>query len=86
MNEYVYRIDPQPQYFEDLNRKLERWQYHTQKESVNALRNACEKNGWKLNPEPETTEDNCLVFRKEEGVEIARVVPIHGAYWRKHSV
>jgi len=85
VNEYVYRIDPQPQYFEDLNRKLKRWQYHAQEEAVSALKKACKENGWKLKPDPETTEDNCMVFKNEEGVEIASVVPIPGAYWREHS-
>jgi len=85
VSEYVYRISPANAYCEDLNRTLKPFTYSTQEKVVNALRNACEKNGWELNPKPETTEDNCIVFRTEEGVEIARVVPIPGAYWRKHS-
>ena len=86
MNEYVYRISPANAYLEDLNRTLKPLTYLTQEKAVNALRNACEKNGWKLNPEPETTEDNCLVFKNaKDGVEIARIMREQAAKWREQG-
>jgi hypothetical protein len=77
----VYKISPARAFHANLQRKLKTWKYSTLKEAVSALKNACEENGWKLKTELETTEDNCLAFRNEDDIEIARIMPEPGPRW-----
>ena len=83
MNEYVYRIDPQPQYFEDLNRKLNRWKYPVENEAINALDKACVELSLEFKRE---TKNKCPVFlNTKDGGEIARVVSERGPAWSKQG-
>jgi hypothetical protein len=75
----VYQIVIAPAVYAEL--KLTNLTYSTQKEAADVVRKAYKEKGWKL--EPETTEDNCIVFRNEDGVEIARVKPVPEPKWRK---
>ena len=54
--------------------------YPTEIEAANAVKKACKEKGVIL--KPETIEDNCIVFRNEDGGMIARVVSEPGPKWR----
>ncbi len=53
--------------------------YSTQKEAADAVKKACKEKGWNI--KPETTEDNCIVFRNADGGTIAKVVSEPGPKW-----
>jgi len=58
--------------------------HSAREDAVAVVEKVCTVNGWV--PKSETTENNCLIFlNKKDGDEIARVVPVDGARWRKHS-
>jgi hypothetical protein len=83
VNGYVYKISPSQ--FALAAFKHLRLTHSARKDAVAIVEKVCAVNGWKLNPQPETTEDNCLVFKNKDGNEIARVVPRRAISQRNHS-